>query len=182
MFLPFIHSPTPPFILTDSTAAPPPSPSSFCAVYRDWEGNPVDLGEQQDANEFLNFLFDRVDSRLQSVRPAELLRVRRETLQVRLQAGEVRIRRQLQALGALGAGDGCAGGDGRKAETATGKQMLEERLARIVGLAASRFGVSVVVTVLSCVDELRRLSLSDPDWLCFHSLSVLCEELVETSV
>ena len=42
------------------------SPIPFCSVYLDFDGNPVSLTEQMDANEFLNFLFDRMETRLKN--------------------------------------------------------------------------------------------------------------------
>ncbi|KNC53513.1 uncharacterized protein AMSG_01226 [Thecamonas trahens ATCC 50062] len=39
-------------------------PIGFCRTCRDITGEVIDLGEQQDANEFLNLLFDKLDSGL----------------------------------------------------------------------------------------------------------------------
>jgi len=37
-------------------------PGAFCLSFKDWEGNSVDVSVQKDVNEFLNMLFDYVDS------------------------------------------------------------------------------------------------------------------------
>jgi hypothetical protein len=38
------------------------NPTEFCFAFKDFEGNPTNLGEQKDAQEFLNMLFDRLEN------------------------------------------------------------------------------------------------------------------------
>jgi ubiquitin carboxyl-terminal hydrolase 34 len=40
------------------------NPTEFCFAFKDFEGNPTNLGEQKDAQEFLNMLFDRLENQL----------------------------------------------------------------------------------------------------------------------
>ncbi|CAK0801546.1 unnamed protein product [Prorocentrum cordatum] len=37
------------------------SPKDFCSKFRDWEGNPVDVHQQMDADEFLSLLMDQIE-------------------------------------------------------------------------------------------------------------------------
>eukprot|EP01130_Rhizamoeba_saxonica_P002958 TRINITY_DN1299_c0_g2_i1.p1 TRINITY_DN1299_c0_g2~~TRINITY_DN1299_c0_g2_i1.p1 ORF type:complete len:2014 (+),score=509.93 TRINITY_DN1299_c0_g2_i1:1-6042(+) len=43
-------------------------PISFCKTYKDFDGQPVNLMEQQDANEFFNVVFDKLEGILQDDR------------------------------------------------------------------------------------------------------------------
>ncbi|KRW99755.1 Armadillo-type fold [Pseudocohnilembus persalinus] len=40
------------------------NPEKFCFSFKDWEGNPVNVGVQQDAQEFLNMAFDKIENGL----------------------------------------------------------------------------------------------------------------------
>mmetsp|Transcript_5901 Transcript_5901/g.22384 ORF Transcript_5901/g.22384 Transcript_5901/m.22384 type:complete len:2668 (-) Transcript_5901:111-8114(-) len=46
----------------------------FCETYKDFEGNPIHPGRQQDANEFFNFLFDKIEDALRGTPQASLLK------------------------------------------------------------------------------------------------------------
>ncbi len=43
-------------------------PSGFCQAFKDWEGNPTNIHVQMDAQEFLNMLFDRIDTKVKGTR------------------------------------------------------------------------------------------------------------------
>jgi uncharacterized UBP type Zn finger protein len=49
------------------------NPTEFCFAFKDFEGNPTNLGEQKDAQEFLNMLFDRLENQLRPTRMKYLL-------------------------------------------------------------------------------------------------------------
>jgi hypothetical protein len=55
------------------------SPQQFCANYRDSDGKAVNVREQQDANEFVLKLFDRIEQRLKSGTPSSTARVVADT-------------------------------------------------------------------------------------------------------
>lgn len=40
------------------------NPKSFCQAFKDWEGKPVNLHEQMDADEFFNSFMDKLESQL----------------------------------------------------------------------------------------------------------------------
>jgi ubiquitin carboxyl-terminal hydrolase 34 len=42
------------------------NPIDFCFSFKDFEGNPVDVGVQQDAQEFLNMILDRIETPLKT--------------------------------------------------------------------------------------------------------------------
>eukprot|EP01156_Anaeramoeba_ignava_P006096 Anaeramoba_ignava/a347738_295.p1 GENE.a347738_295~~a347738_295.p1 ORF type:complete len:3015 (+),score=860.58 a347738_295:1233-9047(+) len=46
----------------------------FCSSYTDWAGNPLDITVQMDADEFLNILFDKLDSALATTNQHSMLR------------------------------------------------------------------------------------------------------------
>jgi len=37
-------------------------PAPFCFSFKDWNGNPVNMAIQQDAQEFLNMVFDKLEN------------------------------------------------------------------------------------------------------------------------
>lgn len=41
------------------------NPKGICKAFKDWEGRPVNVAEQMDADEFLNTFMDRLDSQIQ---------------------------------------------------------------------------------------------------------------------
>lgn len=45
----------------------------MCAAYKDMDGNPVNVNVQQDAQEFLNFFFEKIESRLKGTPQEKLL-------------------------------------------------------------------------------------------------------------
>lgn len=45
----------------------------FCSSYKDWEGQPMNVGQQQDADEFMNMLLDRLESILKKTQEEKLL-------------------------------------------------------------------------------------------------------------
>ncbi|KAJ5075636.1 ubiquitin carboxyl-terminal hydrolase faf-x-related [Anaeramoeba ignava] len=49
-------------------------PIQFCRSFKDFDGNPINLGRQQDANEFLNMLFERIESSLGQMGDPQLLK------------------------------------------------------------------------------------------------------------
>ena len=49
------------------------NPSHFCFALKDFENQPVNISLQQDAQEFLNMLFDRLESSLKGTRQQHLL-------------------------------------------------------------------------------------------------------------
>jgi len=49
------------------------NPTEFCFAFKDFEGNPTNLGEQKDAQEFLNLAFDRIENLLRSTSMKYLL-------------------------------------------------------------------------------------------------------------
>jgi ubiquitin carboxyl-terminal hydrolase 34 len=42
------------------------NPSDFCFSFKDYTGMPVDLNVQQDAQEFLNILFDQIETSIKN--------------------------------------------------------------------------------------------------------------------
>jgi len=48
--------------------------SDFCKTLKDFDGNPINVGQQMDANEFFNMLFDKLDQQLRPTPQARLLR------------------------------------------------------------------------------------------------------------
>jgi len=38
----------------------------FCASYKNYDGEPINVGTQQDADEYMNMLFDKIDTLLKS--------------------------------------------------------------------------------------------------------------------
>ena len=48
-------------------------PEKFCLNYLDYNGQPVNVKEQHDADEFLNQLFDRLENRLQPTNESALI-------------------------------------------------------------------------------------------------------------
>lgn len=40
------------------------NPEEFCFSYKDWDGIPVKIGEQQDAHQFLVQFFDKIENAL----------------------------------------------------------------------------------------------------------------------
>lgn len=48
-------------------------PESFCLNYLDSNGQPVNIREQHDADEFLNQLLDRLESRLKDTNEKRLI-------------------------------------------------------------------------------------------------------------
>ncbi len=40
------------------------NPEDFCFSFKDMDGNPVRVGEQQDSHEFLNSFFDKIENHL----------------------------------------------------------------------------------------------------------------------
>lgn len=46
----------------------------FCKAYKDFEGNEIDPNRQQDANEFFNFLFDKIEDALRGTNQSNLLK------------------------------------------------------------------------------------------------------------
>lgn len=40
------------------------NPAGFCNSFKDWDGNPTNVNIQMDTQEFLNMLFDRIDTKL----------------------------------------------------------------------------------------------------------------------
>ena len=40
------------------------NPFEFCFAFKDLDGNPTNISEQKDAQEFLNLIFDRVENQL----------------------------------------------------------------------------------------------------------------------
>jgi len=40
------------------------NPFEFCFSFKEFDGNPTNVGEQKDAQEFLNIIFDRVENAL----------------------------------------------------------------------------------------------------------------------
>lgn len=49
------------------------NPQEFCFAFKDFEGNPTNLGEQKDAQEFLNMAFDRLENLLRNTTMKYLL-------------------------------------------------------------------------------------------------------------
>ena len=49
-------------------------PDRFCKSYKNFDGQPIDVSEQMDANEFLNFLFDKMENVLKPTPAAEVLK------------------------------------------------------------------------------------------------------------
>lgn len=48
-------------------------PNEFCFTFKDFDGNPVNVSIQQDAQEFLNMLFDRLEKGLSQTPFKQLL-------------------------------------------------------------------------------------------------------------
>lgn len=42
------------------------NPIEFCYSFKDYANNSVDLGSQQDAQEFLNMIFDKIENGLKN--------------------------------------------------------------------------------------------------------------------
>jgi ubiquitin carboxyl-terminal hydrolase 9/24 len=38
------------------------NPKSFCQAFKDWEGNPINVLEQMDVDEFFNMFLDKVEN------------------------------------------------------------------------------------------------------------------------
>jgi ubiquitin C-terminal hydrolase len=49
-------------------------PSGFCYAFKDWDGSPTNVTVQKDTNEFLNMLFDRIDTYVQNTEHKDVLR------------------------------------------------------------------------------------------------------------
>lgn len=49
-------------------------PTGFCTAYKDFDGEPVDVLIQMDANEFLNLLFDKMDATIRNDDQSRLLK------------------------------------------------------------------------------------------------------------
>jgi ubiquitin carboxyl-terminal hydrolase 34 len=49
------------------------NPAGLCRAYKDIDGNPINVNIQQDAQEFLNFLFDKLETRLKGTAQEKLL-------------------------------------------------------------------------------------------------------------
>eukprot|EP00475_Leptophrys_vorax_P014009 TRINITY_DN20378_c0_g1_i1.p1 TRINITY_DN20378_c0_g1~~TRINITY_DN20378_c0_g1_i1.p1 ORF type:complete len:1328 (+),score=359.52 TRINITY_DN20378_c0_g1_i1:77-3985(+) len=49
-------------------------PSGFCYAFKDWDGSPTNVTVQKDTNEFLNMLFDRIDTYVQNSEHKDVLR------------------------------------------------------------------------------------------------------------
>jgi ubiquitin C-terminal hydrolase len=49
------------------------NPGNLCSTYINLEGNPIDVTEQMDANEFINILFDKIDNTLKNTPYEKLL-------------------------------------------------------------------------------------------------------------
>ncbi len=49
------------------------SPAKFCFAFKDVEGRPTDISKQQDAQEFLNLIFDRLENHLRATPEKYLL-------------------------------------------------------------------------------------------------------------
>lgn len=47
---------------------------NFCSAYKDIEGNPVNVAQQQDANEFFNLFCDKIEAALKPSKEKELLK------------------------------------------------------------------------------------------------------------
>lgn len=46
----------------------------FCHAFKDFDGTPTDLGVQKDTNEFLNMLFDRIDTTLENTPNSDIIK------------------------------------------------------------------------------------------------------------
>jgi len=49
------------------------NPYEFCFAFKDFEGNPTNVGEQKDAQEFLTSAFDRIETLLKDTSRKYLL-------------------------------------------------------------------------------------------------------------
>ncbi len=49
------------------------NPMEFCFSFKEMDGNPTNLGEQKDAQEFLNLSFDRIENQLKNTAQKHLL-------------------------------------------------------------------------------------------------------------
>ena len=49
------------------------NPFEFCFAYKDLDGNPTNISEQKDAQEFLNLAFDRIENMLRMTQRKYLL-------------------------------------------------------------------------------------------------------------
>lgn len=50
------------------------NPQGFTSSFKDWDGNAMDVRIQMDTQEFLNLLFDRIDSRLKDTKHKSILK------------------------------------------------------------------------------------------------------------
>jgi ubiquitin C-terminal hydrolase len=42
------------------------NPKDFCKANKDWDGNPINVREQQDAEEFFNSFVDKIETQIES--------------------------------------------------------------------------------------------------------------------
>ena len=49
------------------------NPIGFCRAYKDMDGNPINVNVQQDAQEFLNFLFDKIERGIKNTPQEKML-------------------------------------------------------------------------------------------------------------
>eukprot|EP00826_Nyctotherus_ovalis_P048933 TRINITY_DN5828_c0_g1_i10.p1 TRINITY_DN5828_c0_g1~~TRINITY_DN5828_c0_g1_i10.p1 ORF type:complete len:534 (+),score=138.43 TRINITY_DN5828_c0_g1_i10:124-1725(+) len=50
------------------------NPRQFCNEFKDWEGNPINLAEQMDVDEFFNMLMDKLEGVLKETNEASLIK------------------------------------------------------------------------------------------------------------
>ena len=49
------------------------NPKGFCHAFKDWEGNPTNVIEQMDVDEYLNMLFDRLENAIKGTPQAKTI-------------------------------------------------------------------------------------------------------------
>jgi len=49
------------------------NPKGFCHAFKDWEGNPTNVMEQMDVDEYLNMLFDRLENAIKGTPQAKTI-------------------------------------------------------------------------------------------------------------
>lgn len=50
------------------------NPKSFCLSFKDYEGNPTNVSQQMDIDEFSGILFDRIENQLKSTKNSSLIK------------------------------------------------------------------------------------------------------------